>query len=147
MHRTVAPRSLIDVIGMQALDRKPTTLVRPNLDCPHITEPSGDDEMVTDSPSGTTVVPAQLFFLAIYNPLLGEHDDTLHDQVVFYSSLRDRTKRSKRRKAGKEADGNAEEHEENNEKLRQIGLAQGMIEFAKYDHGSIIERSWPGHVC
>ena len=87
--------------------------------------------MAKDTLSGTTIVPAQLSFLAIYNPSLGNHDDTLHDQVVFYSSPRDLTKRGKRRKAEKNADENNDVHEENNEKLRQIGLAQGMVEFAK----------------
>ena len=29
------------------------------------------------------VVPAQLSFLAIYNPALGDSDETFHKQIVF----------------------------------------------------------------
>ena len=32
------------------------------------------------------VVPAQLSFLAIYNPALGDSDETFHKQIVFYYS-------------------------------------------------------------
>jgi hypothetical protein len=92
------------------------------------------------------VVPAQLSFLAIYNPALGDSDETFHKQVVFYYS--------KTAKAGRAASGhaNASTHtstntntdtsgsgsgsgsalrEEENEKLRQVGLAQGMVGFAR----------------
>jgi hypothetical protein len=77
-----------------------------------------------------TVVPAQLAFLAIYNPSLGPTDETFRDQIVFYYS---RDARS-RKKAGS---GNAQQDEaarleDENEKLRQIGLAQGMVDFARY---------------
>jgi hypothetical protein len=71
------------------------------------------------------VVPAQLSFLAIYNPSLGNTDDTLHDQIVFYWS---RKVGAKRRGNGLEDGGNAED---GNEKLRRVGLAQGMVEFAR----------------
>ncbi|KAI9877869.1 MAG: hypothetical protein M1830_002610 [Pleopsidium flavum] len=74
------------------------------------------------------VIPAQLSFLAIYNPSLGASDETLHDQVVFYSSKASRAR--SRPKANGEG-GDEGQHEEENEKLRQIGLAQGMVEFAK----------------
>lgn len=78
--------------------------------------------------SRSGVVPAQLSFLAIYNPSLGSSDESLHDQVVFYSS-----KASRARSGRKTSDENDDQgqHEEENEKLRQIGLAQGMVEFAK----------------
>jgi hypothetical protein len=94
------------------------------------------------------VVPAQLSFLAIYNPALGDSDETFHKQIVFYYS--------KTAKAGRAASGhaNASSHtstntntntdtsgsgsgsgsalrEEENEKLRQVGLAQGMVGFAR----------------
>lgn len=74
------------------------------------------------------VVPAQLSFLAIYNPSLGSNDENLHDQVVFYSS------KASRARSGRKTNnvgGDQRQHEEENEKLRQIGLAQGMVEFAK----------------
>ncbi len=84
---------------------------------------------MSESPSRPgAVIPAQLSFLAIYNPSLGTSDETLHDQVVFYSSKASRAR--SRRKSN--AEGSDEgHHEEENEKLRQIGLAQGMVEFAK----------------
>lgn len=72
------------------------------------------------------VVPAQLGFLAIYNPSLGTTDETLNDQIVYYSSTE--TRKSKRR-PGK--DGSEKSKDEENERLRQVGLAQGMVEFAK----------------
>jgi hypothetical protein len=71
------------------------------------------------------VKPAQLAFLAIYNPSLGQSDETLHDQVVYYYSSKSRDGR----KFGIKSED--QEREEKNERLRQIGLAQGMIEFAK----------------
>jgi hypothetical protein len=72
------------------------------------------------------VVPAQLGFLAIYNPSLGTTDETLNDQIVYYSSAEKR--RSKRRKAKDAPDATKEQE---NERLRHIGLAQGMVEFGK----------------
>ncbi|KAG0136567.1 hypothetical protein HOY82DRAFT_550301 [Tuber indicum] len=59
-----------------------------------------------------TVSPATLSSLAIYNPSLGPTDETVHDQIVFYTSRR----------------GNAVTA---NDRLRQIGLAQGVVEFAR----------------
>ena len=74
------------------------------------------------------IIPAHLYFLAIYNPSLGPTDDTFQDQVVFWFSkaTKDRRKQSKQDR-GAEREVQDEEHE----KLRQIGLAQGMIDFAK----------------
>lgn len=74
------------------------------------------------------VVPASLAFLAIYNPSLSTSDDTFHEQIVYYYS-----KSSNARRSGKASDNDNGEDtkEEKNEKERQIGLAQGMVEFAK----------------
>jgi len=83
---------------------------------------------MSDFASRSGVVPAQLSFLAIYNPSLGSSDESLHDQVVFYSSKASRARSG--RKTNNEGDDQGQ-HEEENEKLRQIGLAQGMVEFAK----------------
>ncbi|KAA8895484.1 hypothetical protein FN846DRAFT_911707 [Sphaerosporella brunnea] len=60
-----------------------------------------------------TITPASLSSLAIYNPTLGPTDETLPQQLVFYTSRL----------------GNAAVSE--NEKLRQIGLAQGITEFSR----------------
>jgi hypothetical protein len=73
------------------------------------------------------VVPAQLGFLAIYNPSLGTTDETLNDQIVYYYSSAE-THRSKRRRAKDAVDVTKEEE---NERLRHVGLAQGMVEFGK----------------
>jgi hypothetical protein len=74
-----------------------------------------------------SVVPAQLSFLAIYNPSLGNTDDTLHDQIVFYWSR----KNGATKRLGTHVDEGVEGAEERNEQLRRIGLAQGMVEFAR----------------
>lgn len=77
------------------------------------------------------VVPAQLGFLAIYNPSLGTTDETIENQIVYYWSPESRGDRS--RKPG-HSDPKAIDdaiREQNNERLRQIGLAQGMVEFAR----------------
>ncbi|RQM05561.1 hypothetical protein DH86_00001581, partial [Scytalidium sp. 3C] len=76
------------------------------------------------------VIPAQLGFLAIYNPSLGKGDESLEDQLVYYSSLEDRAG-GRRRRHGDKTISEAERREEKNEKLRHIGLAQGMVEFAR----------------
>lgn len=78
------------------------------------------------------VVPAQLSFLAIYNPSLGPTDETFQDQLVFYYSRAANEARAAAKKSARDdaAGGDALRQEEN-EKLRQIGLAQGMVDFAK----------------
>ena len=73
------------------------------------------------------VVPAQLAFLAIYNPTLGATDETLLDQIVYYSQPH---KAQRSGKSPTSATRN-QQHEEQNERLRQIGLAQGMVNFTK----------------
>jgi len=82
--------------------------------------------MATASPK---IIPAQLSFLAVYNPSLGLTDDTFRDQVVFWYSKAVK----ERRRAGKQADAETGKQlqEEENEKLRQIGLAQAMVGFAR----------------
>lgn len=84
------------------------------------------------STEASAVIPAELSFLTIYNPSLGDRDENLRDQIVFYTSKESRTRR-KRRDYG---DEDALEHEEENERLRQVGLAQGMVSFARYVHCS-----------
>ncbi|CZR60422.1 uncharacterized protein PAC_10318 [Phialocephala subalpina] len=77
------------------------------------------------------VIPAQLGFLAIYNPSLGTSDETVENQIVYYSSPE--TTRTTRHKAsaGQNAAEDAALREQQNEQLRQIGLAQGMVEFGR----------------
>lgn len=83
--------------------------------------------------STQNVVPAQLSFLTIYNPAFGDTDDTAYEQIFCYCERR-------REDAGKtrhEGGGAEEENEERgnekirNQRLRNVGLARGMVEFAK----------------
>lgn len=86
------------------------------------------------------ITPARLGFLAIYNPSLssGAEEDALDDQIVYYASIetlssRHRAQRRRRRRRGAHQRGRPAEdvsQEERNERLRQIGLAQGMVDFA-----------------
>ncbi|KAG6015872.1 hypothetical protein E4U43_004650 [Claviceps pusilla] len=82
------------------------------------------------------IVPAQLGFLAIFNPCLGNTDDTLDDQIVYYASDSTRntqqaqhTGSKRRRTRGRPVD--AISQDERNERLRQIGLAQAIISFSR----------------
>ncbi|KAK3941250.1 hypothetical protein QBC46DRAFT_259071 [Diplogelasinospora grovesii] len=88
----------------------------------------------SSSPSSTAIVPAHLGFLAIYNPSLGATDETIDDQIVYYASVTSRPDqqphRRLRRRASKTVDKDVTK-EDRNERLRQIGLAQGMVEFGK----------------
>ncbi|KAI1806782.1 hypothetical protein F4811DRAFT_509205 [Daldinia bambusicola] len=81
------------------------------------------------SPPPATVVPAQLGFLAIFNPSLGPTDETMDDQIVYYASVNTQFKKRRHRSRGKPTDSISQE--ERNERLRQIGLAQGMVEFSR----------------
>ncbi|GJP98102.1 oligosaccharide biosynthesis protein Alg14 like family protein [Aspergillus niger] len=84
-----------------------------------------------------SVVPAQLSFLAIYNPRLGPTDETIRDQVVFYTS---RSSRSRRREGSAAEDGDQHSNDYWNEILRQIGLAQGMVGFARnFSQGKAVD--------
>ncbi|SPO06706.1 uncharacterized protein DNG_09400 [Cephalotrichum gorgonifer] len=82
------------------------------------------------------ITPARLGFLAIYNPSLssGSDEDSIGDQIVYYASpsslsARRRAQRRKRRRHGRPTEDVSPE--ERNERLRQIGLAQGMVEFSR----------------
>lgn len=79
--------------------------------------------------------PARLSFLAIFNPTLGRTDETIDDQVLYYASLHTLSSRRGRQKSRGAGSGGRPaakvSQEERNERLRQIGFAQGMVEFAK----------------
>ncbi|MCJ1475258.1 hypothetical protein MMC13_003920 [Lambiella insularis] len=75
------------------------------------------------------IVPAQLSFLTLYNPSLGQSDETLHDQVLYYYASK--SSRTRQLRDSSHGDALQRQHEERNERLRQIGLAQGMVEFAR----------------
>ena len=83
------------------------------------------------------VVPAQLSFLAIYNPALGTSDETFEDQIVFYYS---KAAKARARIDGRDAQVESELQEQENEKLRQVGLAQGMVGFARsFSNGEAVD--------
>lgn len=82
----------------------------------------------SSSPWQNQVIPARLSFLGIYNPTLGPTDETFPDQLVFwYSRVADEAGKAARR----DGMGGDARREEENEKLRQIGLAQGIVDFAR----------------
>jgi len=77
----------------------------------------------------TATVPAQVGFLTIYNPSLGTTDETIDEQIVYYASVNTQSQRRRHRSRGKPTANISQE--ERNERLRQIGLAQGMVEFSR----------------
>jgi hypothetical protein len=78
------------------------------------------------------IQPARLAFLAIYNPTLGPTDETFPDQCVFwYSRASHEARTGVSKTARNDRAGGDAAREEENEKLRQIGLAQGMVDFAR----------------
>ncbi|PQE27575.1 Vacuolar fusion CCZ1 protein [Rutstroemia sp. NJR-2017a BBW] len=76
------------------------------------------------------VVPARLGFLAIYNPSLGTTDEEVENQIVYYYPLPKQNGQKKRGSLETEEE-RAIAKEQKNEQLRQIGLAQGMVEFGR----------------
>ncbi|ROW00754.1 hypothetical protein VMCG_06445 [Cytospora schulzeri] len=88
--------------------------------------------MASSAATGTApaaIIPAQVGFLAIFNPSLGNTDETLDDQIVYYSSLDTQSLKRRRHRRAKPTENVSQA--ERNERLRQIGLAQGMVNFAK----------------
>ncbi|KAF5576906.1 hypothetical protein FPANT_10710 [Fusarium pseudoanthophilum] len=93
----------------------------------------------TSNPAPGTVVPAQLGFLAIFNPTLGNTDETIEDQIVYYASVTTQAAHNKRRRTRGQPTQNISP-EERNERLRQIGLAQGMASFSRgFASGSTVD--------
>lgn len=76
------------------------------------------------------IVPAHLGFLAIYNPSLGTTDETVENQIVYYCSY-DRGDQPSESDTLDPKSVQDALREQRNEQLRQIGLAQGMVEFGR----------------
>jgi hypothetical protein len=87
-----------------------------------------------------SVVPARPAFLAIYNPSLGTTDETAYEQIFYFYS--ESQKESLRKDGvppietppatkGSRSPRPTTQEEQQNEQLRKVGLARGMIEFAK----------------
>ena len=87
--------------------------------------------MAAPAAASGAIVPAQLGFLAIFNPSLGSTDDTIDDQIVYYASATTQHAARKRRHKTTGRPTDVVSQEERNERLRQIGLAQGMINFSR----------------
>lgn len=81
------------------------------------------------SPPPPSIIPAQLGFLAIYNPSLGTSDDTLDDQILYYASVTTLTSGAGSNRRRRSAP--VPSRDERNQRLRHIGLAQGMVEFGR----------------
>lgn len=83
-----------------------------------------------------SIVPAQLSYLAIYNPAFGDTDETAYEQIFYYYSRDDDDLGSSGNASGKnaaETDAEKRQAEEDtkNQRLRRVGLARGLVEFAK----------------
>lgn len=87
--------------------------------------------MASSAESSRKAIPAQLGFLAIYNPSLGATDETVADQIVYYTSPEHQERKRRQRKSRDTKAEDAAAHEEKNKQLRRIGLAQGMVEFGR----------------
>ncbi|GFP56900.1 vacuolar fusion protein CCZ1 homolog [Trichoderma asperellum] len=89
--------------------------------------------------STSGIVPAQLGFLALFNPSLGQTDETVDDQIVYYASVSTQSSSRRRRRARtRPTDGISQE--ERHERLRQIGLAQGMVNFGRgFSDGAAVD--------
>ncbi|KAL7926186.1 hypothetical protein ACQKWADRAFT_281982 [Trichoderma austrokoningii] len=89
--------------------------------------------------STSGIVPAQLGFLALFNPSLGQTDETIDDQIVYYASVSTQgSSRRRRRARTRPTDGISQE--ERHERLRQIGLAQGMVSFGRgFSDGAAVD--------
>lgn len=91
----------------------------------------------TDIPK---VVPAQLSFLAIYNPSLSSSDEDVHKQIVFYHSKASKSKPKEQGKGTSTQDETQAHNKERDEQLLQVGLAQGMVGFARsFSNGEPVE--------
>lgn len=97
--------------------------------------------MAAAAPTTNRGRPAQLGFIAIYNPSLGNTDETIDDQIVYYASSTTQFSSSHARK--RERSGRPTQNispEERNERLRQIGLAQGMVHFGRdFSEGAAVD--------
>ena len=82
------------------------------------------------APAAGSVAPAHLGFLAIFNPSLGSTDETVDDQIVYYASVTTQADKKRRRMRTSRPTERISQ-EERHERLRQIGLAQGMASFSR----------------
>ncbi|RKF62342.1 putative vacuolar fusion protein ccz1 protein [Erysiphe neolycopersici] len=77
------------------------------------------------------VIPAHLGFLTIYNPSLGTGDESVESQIIYYYPSHNREDAEPPRATNKKIKDNDYLKQQTDEQMRQIGLAQGIIEFGK----------------
>lgn len=79
------------------------------------------------------VKPGHLSYITIFCPRLGTTEETFRDQLVFYYSRRFGSKRRRGANTETTVDDHKERSrkDEENEKLRKVGLAQAMVSFAQ----------------
>lgn len=75
------------------------------------------------------ITPAHLAFLTIFNPDLAKTEDTEKDQIVFHWSKSQLSRRKTH--VYNEHDEKRRAEEDEHERLRQVGLAQGMLHFSR----------------
>jgi hypothetical protein len=86
------------------------------------------------------IVPAHLGFLAIYNPSLGTTDETLENQIAYYCTYDQQGPQPTKQDARDPKAAQDAAREQKNEELRQIGLAQGMVEFGRtFSNGTAVD--------
>src|SRR5271156_1190668 len=78
-------------------------------------------------PPSTAVSPSKPFLesLYIFNPSLGRSDTTAHEQIIYHYFA------AHKHRASSPAHGTAESQQDIDRQLRAIGLAQGIVEFAR----------------
>ncbi|TQS38615.1 hypothetical protein Golomagni_00876 [Golovinomyces magnicellulatus] len=85
------------------------------------------------------IVPAHLGFIAIYNPSLASKDESIENQIIYYFSPNSKEK-GKRKAGKKDSRDRISLRNETDEQLRQVGLAQGIVEFGKsFSGGKAVE--------
>ncbi|RKF75421.1 putative vacuolar fusion protein ccz1 protein [Golovinomyces cichoracearum] len=95
--------------------------------------------MYTHTNPVNEIIPAHLGFLSIYNPSLGSTDESVKNQIIYYFSPNSKEK-GKRKGGKKESRDRSSLHNETDEQLRQVGLAQGIVEFGKsFSGGKAVE--------
>jgi hypothetical protein len=76
--------------------------------------------------NATTLASPFLSSLYIYNPSLGQTDSSVHEQLIFHYSPKPANNAS-----SKPAATDSTASQELDKQLRAIGLAQGIVEFAR----------------
>lgn len=80
-------------------------------------------------PTGATSTQAFLSSFYIYNPSLGKTDSTVHDQLIFHYSAPPTDKIPSPKSST--LDSSSATGQDLDKQLRAVGLAQGIVEFAR----------------